>query len=147
MASNPLVPQGTLNRVRTSVVVPAYTNLNVSAPYMGKQMARLNFEGNFSDLIGTATGAVESDEPYVFATLAISLLRTQALASAWLSQVQAGSGVGDITSYSDSSAFDAITLNNCVVQSIDPGAWDGTDPVVRVTLRGTFIVNNNLWNL
>jgi len=147
MATNPRVTQGTLNRVRTSVVIPAFTNLNVQASYMGKQMARLNFEGNFSDLIGTATGAVESDEPYVFASLSISLLRTQSLASQWLEQVQAGSGMGDVTSYSDSKAFDAITLNNCVVQSIDPGAWDGTDPVVRVTLRGTFIVNNNLWNL
>jgi hypothetical protein len=85
MATNPLVPQGTLNRVRTSVVIANYTNLNVGASYMGKQMARYAQEGNASELIGTATGAVESDEPYVFATLTINLLRTQSLAQQWQS--------------------------------------------------------------
>ena len=147
MATHPLIAQGTLNRVRTSVVVPGSTNLNVTASYMGKQMARLAFEGNFADLIGTATGAVESDEPYVFATLTISLLRTQSLSSAWLEQAQTGSGIGDVTSYSDSKVFDAVTLSGAVIQNIDPGAFDGTDPVVRVTLRGVFYVNSNLWNL
>jgi hypothetical protein len=57
-----------------------------------------------------------------------------------------GCGIGPVTSYGDSSAFDAITMNGCVIQSIDPGAWDGTDPVVRIVIRGTVPVNSNLWN-
>ncbi|MDR3445980.1 hypothetical protein [Dyella sp.] len=147
MATRPLVQQGTLNRVRTSVVLPNFTNLNVTAPYMGKSMARLAFEGPFGELIGTATGGVTSPEPYVMATLSIALLRTQALASQWLEQCQVLSNVGPVTTYSDSAAFDAITLDNCVVTTVDPGAWDGTDPVVRYTLRGIFYVNNDLWNI
>jgi hypothetical protein len=147
MATNPLVPQGTLNRVRTSVVLPNFTNLNVSAPYMGKSMARLNFEGNFADLIGTATSAVTSPEPYVFATLNIGMLRTQALANQWLAQLKKFSVVGPVTTYGDSAAFDAIDLDQCVVSTVDPGAFDGTDPVIRFVLRGIFYVNSDLWNL
>lgn len=147
MASNPRVPQGTLNRVRTSVVLANFTNLNVTAPYMGKSMARLNFEGQFGELIPTGTGGVTSPEPYVIATLTVSLLRTQALASQWLSQCQLYCPVGPVTTYSDSAAFDKIELDNCIVSSVDPGAWDGTDPVARFILRGFFYINDQLWNL
>lgn len=147
MASNPKIQQGTLNRVRTSVVVPAYTNLNVTAPYMGKQMARFAIEGNIADKIGTATGAVTSEEPYVFGTITISLLRTQALSDAWHQQAQLDADVGDVTLHGDTTTLDPITVNDCVIQSIDTGAMDGTDPIYRVTLRGTWIVNNNMWNI
>ena len=147
MATNPLVPQGTLNRVRTAVILPNFTNLNVTAPYMGKSMARVNFEGNFADLIGTATGAVTSPEPYVFATLSVSLLRTQALANQWIAQLKKYSSVGLVKTYGDSAAFDAIELDQCVVTTVDPGAFDGSDPVARFVLKGVFYINSDLWNL
>jgi hypothetical protein len=147
MATNPLVPQGTLNRVRCSIVVPSFTNLNITAPYMGKSFARLAFEGNYAELIGTATGAVTSPEPYVFATLTVGLLRTQALSAQWLAQAQQYSAIGQVSVHPDSAAFPAITLDNTVINQIDPGAYDGTDPVVRVVLRGVFYANSDLWNL
>lgn len=145
MPTNPLIQQGTLNRLRTSVVLPNFTNLNVTAGYMGKSMARLAFEGDFGELIPTATGGVTSPEPYVMASLTIALLRTQALASQWLSQVGLLSVVGPVTSYSDTTAWDPITLDQCIVRGLDPGAYDGTDPIVRVTLRGIYYINNSLW--
>lgn len=144
--TNPMIAQGTLNRVRTSVVIPGNTALNVSASNMGKQMARTTVEGNISDLIATATGGVESDEPYVFVTVSISLLRTQALGQAWVNQMLATGGIGSVTLYSDTAMLDALNLNSTVIQSVDFGAWDGTDPVTRVTLRGIWNVNNNLWS-
>ena len=147
MATHPLVQQGTLNRVRCSVVVPNFTNLNITSPYMGKSFARLAFEGDFAGLIGTATGAVSSTEPYVFGNITVGLLRTQALSGQWLQQVQQFSVIGPVTIYSDSAAFPPIPLDNCVVNQIDPGAFDGTDPVVRLVLRGVFYANSDLWNV
>ncbi len=147
MSTNPLIAQGTLNRVRVSVVVANLSNLNVTSPYMGKEFASISFQGSFAELIPTATGGVTSPEPYVMATVVINLLRTQGLASAWVSQAQATSAIGPVTIHSDTSAFPAITIDNAIIKDIEPGAFNGTDPVVRVTLQGIYDLNNNLWSL
>lgn len=60
MATNPLIAQGTLNRVRCSIVVPAYPNLNITSSYMGKNLATIEFEGEAVPQIPTATGVVDS---------------------------------------------------------------------------------------
>jgi hypothetical protein len=147
MASNPLIQQGTLNRVRCSVVVPSNSALNITSPYMGQSFASISFAGPFSELIPTATGAVTSPEPYVLATISVGLLRTQALALAWLNQAQTQSDIGNVTIHSDTAAFPAITISTSVIQDIEPGAFDGKDPVVKLTLRGVFYTNSDLWQL
>ncbi|WP_321913581.1 hypothetical protein [Paraburkholderia sp. J11-2] len=144
--SNPYLVAGPLNRVRCHVVIAAFTALNITPQYMGKSFCRIEFEGDFTTQIETATGVVNSPEPYVMATITVGLLRSQALASSWLSQVQSGTILGDVTIYSDTSSFPAITLNDTAVRMMNPGAYDGTDPVVGLTLRGTFNVNSSLWN-
>jgi hypothetical protein len=145
--SNPYLNAGPLNRVRCSIVLAAFPALNVTSQYMGKQFARIEFEGDFTTQIETGTGVVNSPEPYVMATISCGLLRSQALAASWLSQVQSGTILGDVTIYSDTSAFPAITLNDTSVRMLAPGAYDGTDPVVGLTLRGTFNINSSLWSL
>lgn len=146
MATNPLIPQGTLNRVRCSVVVPTFPALNITAPYMGKSYASIEISGPFAELIPTATGVVQSPEPYQLAMITVGLLRSQALAFQWLTQAQATSSVGQVTIHSDTPAFPSITLANVVINQIEPGAYDGTDPVVRLTLHGVYYLNNDLWN-
>ncbi len=146
MATNPLIPQGTLNRVRCSVVIPFYPWLNITSPYMGQSFCSIDISGPFSDLIPTATGAVTSPEPYQLATISVGLLRTQALALQWLTQAQATSVLGQVSIHSDTAAFPAITLSTTVINQIEPGAFDGKDPVVRLTLHGVYYLNNDLWN-
>ncbi|EJH9638897.1 hypothetical protein NGB03_003068, partial [Listeria monocytogenes] len=102
--ANPLVSQGTLNRVRCSVIVPAFTALNITAPYMGKSFARIAFEGDFTDQTGTGTGLVNSPAPYVPATITVGILRTQALSMAWRAQWEANSVLGQVKINSDSAA-------------------------------------------
>lgn len=144
--NNPLVPQGTLNRVRVHIVVPAFASLNVTSSNMARSFARIAFEGPFVEQIGTGTGVVNSPEPYVMSTITVNLLRTQSLALAWLKQSKSTSVLGNVVVHSDTAAFPAITLANTSIRDIDPGAYDGTDPVVRIDLRGTYYVNDNLWN-
>lgn len=146
MATNPLIPQGTLNRVRCSVVIPSYPSLNITSPYMGQSFCSIDISGPFSDLIPTATGAVTSPEPYQLATISVGLLRTQALALQWLTQAQTTSVLGQVSIHSDTAAFPAITLSTTVINQIEPGAFDGKDPVVRLTLHGVYYLNNDLWN-
>lgn len=145
MATNPMVAQGVLNRLRASVVCSNFTALNITAPFMSKAFVRVAFSGKFVEKIGTGTGAVNSPEPYVMATVTVGLLRPQALSSAWFTQSQTNGNIGPVTVHSDTSAFGAISLVNTTIADIDPGAFDGTDPVVRLTLEGIFYINNDLW--
>jgi hypothetical protein len=142
---NPSVAQGTLNRLLTQITLANFPQLNVSAPYMSKAFVTAQIGDGFTNQIPTATGVVNSPEPYVMATLVINLLRTQALAAAWLAQVQQYSVLGTVSGYSDSTVFGPLQLINASVVSIDPGGWDGTDPVVRITVTGVFYVNETLW--
>ncbi len=144
---NPLVAQGTLNRVRCSIIVPSDTSLNVDSSYMGKSFASISFDGDFSGQIETGTGVVNSPEPYVMADISVGLLRTQALSNSWLNQAKKTAIIGQIIIHSDSAAFAPISLASCIISTIDPGTYDGTDPVVKLTLKGVFYLNEDMWNL
>ena len=144
--ANPLVAQGTLNRIRCSIIIPDYSSLNITASYMGKNFATVTFGGNFTTQIETATGVVNSPEPYVMTTISVGILRTQSLAASWLAQLQDTSVLGNVTVHSDTSAFPAIALSETSVVDYNPGAFDGLDPVVAMTIRGVFYTNNSLWN-
>ena len=143
--ANPLIAQGSLNRLRASVTIPAFPGLNITSSYMGKSFVTVTFDGDFDKLIGTGTGAVTSPEPYVEANVVVSLLRTQALSGAWLAQAQTLSDIGNVSIFPDSTAFPEIDLVSCVIQHVDPGAFDGLDPIVKLNLKGVFLINNNLW--
>jgi hypothetical protein len=144
--ANPYLIAGPLNRVRCHVVISSSPTLNIQSSYMGKSFARIEFEGDFVQQIEVGTGVVNSPEPYVMASITVGLLRSQPLAASWLSQAQDTGVLGDVTIHSDTSAFPAITLNDTAIRSLEPGAYDGTDPVVRLTLRGTFNINSALWS-
>jgi hypothetical protein len=143
---NPLIPQGVLNRVLTAVLIPGNTALNITAPYMAKGFAKLEFEGDWTAQVGTGTGIVNSPEPYIMARVTVNLLRTQPLSAAWLAQGQAYTYLGQVNVVSDSSSFPINSMNDTSIFSIDPGGFDGTDPVVRMVLRGSFPVNASLWS-
>ena len=44
--ANPLINPGNINRVRGSIVIPAHTNLNVTAAYLGKDGISVAPEGD-----------------------------------------------------------------------------------------------------
>ena len=146
--TNPQIALGTLNRLRTSLVVPGFPNLNVTASYMSKRFIHVTLDENpFALAIETATGIVTSPEPYVMGTINIGLLRTTGLAQAWMSQAQNTSVIGTVEIHSDTSAFSALTIHDTYIERVDPGPYDGTNPEVPLVLRGVFYVNNALWNL
>ncbi len=142
---NPLTQQGNLNRLYTNVIVPNFPGLNVTASFMSKGQAHLTFEGIFDNQIPTATGIVNSPEPFVMADIAINLLRSQPLANLWIAQAQSQVIIGPVTLYSDSTAFGALTVTQCAIQAVDPGPFDGTDPTIKVTVKGVYYINNSMW--
>lgn len=143
---NPLTFQGQLNRISVHVIVTDFPQLTVTAPFMSKSLASITFEGPWVDQIGTATGLVNSPKPYVMASITVNLLRTQYVSGAWIAQMEDTAVIGDVTIYSDApQTFPPIELTDCSITEFEPGAFDGTDPTVKATVKGVFVVNNQLW--
>jgi len=147
MASNPLIDQGTLNRLRASVVIPGYPGLNVTAPYLAQDGISINLNGETTTIIQTATGTVTSPQPYMMATVQISMLRTQSLAALYKAQMELDSRVGSITVTPDSAALPTYQFLNVAIESVRELQLAGRDPSYVVTLSGYYLINSNLWNL
>jgi hypothetical protein len=148
MATNPQIALGTLNRLRTSLVVPNFPTLNVPASYQSKRQIHVTLDENpFVLGIETATGTVNSPEPYVMGTVNVGLLRSQGLSFSWMTQAKATGNIGDIEIHSDTSVFSALTVHNAFIVRVDPGPYNGQDAEVSLVIRGTFYVNSDLWNL
>lgn len=136
---------GLLNRALTQVVFSDYPALNASIDNMSSGFMHVTFEGAPTLQIGTGTSIVNSPNPYVMGSLQLNILRTQALATTWLRQMQSNSVLGNLTGYPDAAPFDPITLENSSITAFDPGAWDGQNPTVAITITGLFFTNNDMW--
>lgn len=147
MAVNPLVAQGSLNRLRGSVVIPSYPALNVTASYLSKRGIGMELAGDLTQLLETMTGLVTSPEPYVPADITVSILKTQSLAALWITQAQDTTVLGNVTVHTDTAAFPHFDFQNCAITRINRFAFDGTDPTMEVTLRGIYVLNQSLWAL
>ena len=147
MASNPLVDQGVLNRIRGTVTWANFSNLNVTAPFLDKEGINLRLEGEASLQHGTMTGLVQSPEPYMPISVVISLLKTQSLSDAYKSQMEANSVLGPGTVYPDvTTGLSPYALLNMSIQSVGELLFNGTTPIFGITCRGYYIVNNNLFS-
>ena len=144
--SNPQIPQGTLNRLVASVVIPAVPALNVTPSFLNKEGIRLAFDGESTKFLPTMTGAVTSPEPYVMVTVTINLLKTQALANAYEQQRQTQSLIGNIVVRPDTTALAPYDITNCAIESVRELAFSGEDAGYAVTIRGYYLVNQSLWD-
>jgi hypothetical protein len=147
MAANPQIQQGTLNRLRGSVVIPSYPALQVTAPFLGRAGIAIAFEGETTTMIPTMTGTITSPFPYQMVTVSISLLKTQSLAAAWETQRQTLSTIGDITITTDAASLPSYTFNNCAIQNVRELNFAGEDASFGVTISGYYQINNSIWNL
>ena len=147
MAGNPLIVQGTLNRLIGSVVWTSVPDLNVTAPYLGKEGIRLALEGESTVFLPTMTGAVTSQEPYLMIGLTLHLLKTQPLANAYKRQMESNAQLGDGTVRPDSVTLDPYPIVNCAIQSVRELNFSGDDAGFAVTIRGYYWINSGLWNL
>jgi hypothetical protein len=145
--ASPLIQQGTLNRLRGSVVFASNATLNVTAPYLAREAISIAFEGDAGMLIPTLTGGVTSPEPYQMATVTINLLKSQALANAYKTQIETNVNVGDLSVIADSATLSDYQIGNCVLKGVRDVTYDGNVPGFVVTITGVYQVNSALWSL
>ena len=144
---NPLIPQGLLNRVRGSVVIPAFPNLNITASYVALDGISLDIDDDGTDQLKTMTGIVNSPSPYVMATVTVHVLKTQALGEAWAQQFQSNGQIGRVVVHTDTPVLTQYRVHNCSLLKPQPGAMNGTNPSLILTIRGTYNVNDYIWSL
>lgn len=143
---NPLVSQGTLNRLRGSFLLPDIPGLNVTAPYLGKEGMRLSLEGDATKFFDSLTGMVTSPEPYLPINLRLNLLRTQPLANAYKDQMELDALVGDCTVRTDSNVLGLYEMVNCSIMNVSELQINGEDAGYAVAIKGTYYINSALWN-
>lgn len=145
--ANPIIPQGVLNRLRGSLVLNDFPGLNVTASYLGKEGMSISFDGVVTTPLDTMTGVVQSPEPYQRASVAVHLLKPQALANAWKSQIELNSLLGDCTLRTDAATFGVFQLSNTSINTVNPIKIDGMDAGYVLSLSAIYYVNSSLWNL
>jgi len=147
MAANPLVDQGTLNRIRGSVVLAGFPSLNVTAPFLGKAAISIALQGESTVFIPTLTGAVTSPEPYMIAMVTVHLLKTQQLSGLYKQRMELDARVGQMQVIPDASNFPNYDFFNCAISSVREMSMAGDDAGFVVSMHGYYNVNSTLWNL
>lgn len=145
-AGNPLVAQGSLNRLKASIVIPGFPELNITPSYLGREGIGLSLEGDATGIIPSMAGIVTSPEPYMIVTLSAHLLKSQSLASAYKAQMEDTTLLGDITCYTDSVTFGPYQLNNMSIQAVAPLNFSGADAGFGLMLKGYYLINASLWD-
>lgn len=143
------IPQGTLNRLKASMTLNSFPGLNITPEYLGKEMITLTPTGDITSFIPTTTGAVTSPEPYQFYTISAHLLKTQALAPAYKSQLESNSLLGDITVWLDVQTGQGVasySFNNCAIKGVGAIKIDGMDAGWMVEIGGYYTVNASLFD-
>lgn len=143
--ANPLISQGSLNRLRASVTWGNFPNLNVTAPYLGKEGIKLTLEGESTKYFDTMTGSVTSPEPYLRINMIVNLLKTQALADLYKKQMESLSTIGDGTVRPDSTPLSPYQIINCSIQNVEQLDFSGESPLWAVRLGGYYLVNSSLF--
>ena len=144
MANPNLIPSP-LNRVRANVAIPSSTNLNVTASYLGAEGISVSFQGNVATQLMGLTSTINSEEPYVPSQIRISLVKSLALAGAWINQIQNAPTLGTVTIQSDTAQFPQITLYNCVITNVGDVSMAGKQAEFQITISGYWSVSNDLW--
>src|SRR5665213_159645 len=96
-ALNQLIQLGKLNRLVASVGFPAFSALNITAPFLTKAGLRFAMAGDGMPHIPAMIGTVPSPEPYVMVDITVNLLKTLGLVAAFQAQQQADSFLGPCT--------------------------------------------------
>ena len=144
--ANPLVAQGTLNRLKASAVWDSFPSLNVTPPYLGKGGISLSLEGEAAANIGTMTGTVQSPEPYMMVSLTINLLKTQSLSDQYKSQMELNALLGGVTVRPDATTLGVYYLQNMAIESVRELNFAGQDAGYVVTCKGYYSINSSLFN-
>lgn len=145
MAGNPQIAQGTLNRLRATVVITDHPELNVTPGFLDDAGISLAFEGETTTFLRTLTGNVTSPEPFQMIMLRVALVKSQALAALYEARRQSLATIGDVVVTPDAAQLPKYTLTNCAIENVAELSFNGRQAGYVVSIKGYYIINNDLW--
>lgn len=145
--TNPLISQGTLNRLKASIVWNNNSSLNVTPSFLNKEGIRLSLDGEATKFFPTQTGAVTSPEPYMMITVTVNLLKTQSLSAQYKAQFELSTLLGDgVVRPDTSTGLTPYEITNCALEGVPQQSFNGEDPGWVVSIRGYYLINSSLWD-
>lgn len=143
--ANPLIAQGSLNRILGSVIFNSNPSFNVTSPFLSREGIRLALQGQSTVYLPTMTGAVRSQAPYMMVECTINLLKSQALANQFKDQMEVDSFLGDMTVRPDSTTLNPYAIVNVSIQNVRELDFSGENAVYSIVMGGYYQVNGNLF--
>lgn len=147
MPANPLVDQGTLNRIRGSLSWINFPGLNVTASFLGPDGIRMALEGGASTMLPTLTGVVQSPEPYMMVNVTIHLIKSQPLAALYKTRMEDLAIMGEFVVRPDVTTLPPYDFQNGALENVREMGMNGRDHEFVISIRGQYLINNQLWNL
>jgi len=146
--ANPQIAQGTLVRVKASMLFTSFADLNITSPYLGRAGLSMGPDGPATSFIPTMTGAIQSQEVYQKMTVTAALLRTQDLANQFKRKMESNSYLGAATIRPDvvTGGISSYDLINCGIENVREMSFNGSDEAYAVIIGGYYLINNDLFN-
>src|ERR1035437_271361 len=136
--SNPNIPQGTLNRIRASVIFPLYPYLTVTSPFLGKRGITLSFQGDSTVYIDTMTGAVTSPEPYLRVVMTVHMVKSQPFSQMFKTQLELLTLLGPAFVRPDAPAMQPYNFQNGAIVSPGDQHFSGAAADFPVRIGGVY---------
>ena len=143
--SFPNVSQGTINRLKGSLIFVNYPSLNITAAFLGKDGFSCQFSSPATDRLPTMTGGVNSPAPYRIATMSVHLVKSQGLAQSWKAQEESKTILGPATFRPDVANFPPYQFDNCSLDGIQNLTVNGMDPNFVIAIGGYYYINSVMW--
>ena len=144
--ANPNIAQGTLNRIKASVLFPSFPQLNVSVSYLSPEGIDCAPQGQATGVLPTMTGVVTAPEPYQIMRVTLHLLKSQGFADLWKQQWESSTLLGDFTVRPDAPTLKPFLITNGSIMDVDRMSFSGRSPDFIVNIAGTYSINSALWN-
>ena len=144
--ASPNVPQGTISRLKGSIVIPNFPSLNITPQFLGKEGFSASFGAPATDRIPTMTGGVNSPAPYRPVAITVHLIKSQGLAHSWKSQEELNTLLGPITFRPDVAGFSPYQFDNCSLDGVQNLTVNGMDAGYVIAIGGFYYINSSLWS-
>ena len=138
-------PPGVLNRLRASVVITTFPQLNVTSGFLTTEGIRLALEGNATDLLPAMVSLISSPAPYLAASITMSIVRSSTLAALYKRQIDDTTLMGLMTVIPDTDVLNPYVINNVALESVREMAFAGLEAAMVVTARGYYNVNTGFF--
>lgn len=130
-----------LNKLYNKCIFSDAPNLNLTAYDMGIDQCKIALAKPGVARLDTATGTVGSLEIFVPVDMTVSIKRTSAVASAWLSRMMTNGYIGgSVTLYDDTNSSYVATEPS--IKLDEAGPFNGTEPAVTFTVQANLKVNS-----